>query len=203
MSHLRDMTNEKIGRLLVVERAENTGQGQAQWLCVCECGKTSVVRGGDLRNGKVLSCGCFKIENQTKHGSHKEKLYRVWVSMKNRCECKTNKHYSIYGGKGVSVFKEWNDDFLCFKNWAYNNGYTEGLTIDRIDVNGNYEPLNCRWITNREQQYNKSTNVFIKIEETTKTLTEWCKEYNVPISTARARIKRGLKGINIFVKQDA
>lgn len=202
MSHLKDMTNERIGRLLVVERAENTEQGQAQWLCVCECGKTSVVRGGDLRNGKVLSCGCYKIEQQTKHGNYNDKLYRVWTSMKNRCTCKTNKWYPIYGGKGVSICLEWND-YTKFRDWSIENGYKEGLTIDRIDFNGNYEPSNCRWITHREQQYNKSTNVFIQIGETTKTLTEWCKEYNVPISTARARIKRGLKGINIFVKQDA
>ena len=199
MSHLIDMRNERFGRLVVVNRAENSKAGQARWFCVCDCGGANTVKGQDLRNGKVRSCGCYKIEQQTKHNSYKEPLYRVWTSMKNRCNCKTNKWYRIYGGKGVCVFSEWENDFMKFKEWAIKNGYKKGLTIDRIDVNGNYEPSNCRWITMQEQQYNKTTNVFIEIDGTTKTLTEWCKEYGVKTSTALGRRKRGLKGIEIFV----
>lgn len=192
------MTGKRIGRLVVVGRAENSSQGQARWLCVCDCGNTNIVKGQDLRSGKTISCGCYKIEQQTKHGDHKEQLYRVWVSMKCRCNSKSNRWYHIYGGKGVSVFYEWENDYKKFKDWAIQSGYRKGLTLDRIDVNGNYEPSNCRWITIQEQQYNKTSNVFIEIDGVTKTLTEWCKEYGVKMSTARGRIKRGLKEINIF-----
>lgn len=193
------MRNERFGRLVVVNRAENSKAGQARWFCVCDCGGTNTVKGQDLRNGKVRSCGCYKIEQQTKHNSYKEPLYRVWTSMKNRCNCPTNKWYRIYGGKGICVFSGWENDFMKFKEWAIKNGYKKGLTIDRIDVNGNYEPSNCRWITIQEQQYNKTNNVFIEIDGITKTLTEWCKEYGVKTSTAISRRKRGLKGIEIFV----
>ena len=203
MSHLVDMRNERFGKLFVVERAENTKNGQARWFCVCDCGNTNIVTGQDLRSGKVRSCGCYKLEQQTKHGDYNTPLYRVWTSMKNRCNCKTNKWYRIYGAKGVEVFVDWQNDFSKFKSWALKNGYKKGLTLDRIDVNGNYEPSNCRWITIQEQQYNKTTNVYIQIDGVTKTLTEWCKEYKVPITTARQRIKKGLKEINIFVKQGA
>ena len=199
MSHLIDMTNERFGKLVVLSRAENSKAGQAKWLCVCDCGKINIVKGQDLRNGKVKSCGCYKIEQQTKHGDCNSPLYRVWTSMKNRCNCPTNKYYKQYGGKGVSVYPQWGNDFLEFKNWALASGYCEGLTIDRIDVNGNYEPSNCRWITIQEQQFNKTTNVFIKIGEDTKTLTEWCRKFNVNISTARGRMKKGKNGIEIFV----
>lgn len=203
MSHLIDMTNERYGRLLVVSRAENSQQGQARWNCKCDCGNNSIVRGQDLRNGKVVSCGCYKIENQTKHGFYDEPLYRVWISMKSRCNSETHKYYSNYGGRKINVCQEWMDDYLSFREWAIKNGYEKGLTIDRIDVNGNYEPNNCRWITIKEQQYNKTTNVFIQINGITKTLTEWCKEYKVPITTARQRMKKGLNGIEIFVKRGA
>lgn len=199
MSHLVDMRNERFGRLIVVERAENSKAGQARWFCVCDCGNTNIVKGQDLRNGKVRSCGCYKIEQQTKHGFYNEPLYRVWTSMKNRCNSSTNQWYSAYGGKGVSVYQEWQEDFLVFRDWAIKNGYKKGLTLDRIDVNGNYEPNNCRWITIQEQQYNKTTNVYIEINGVSKTLTEWCKKYKTPLSTAKGRIKRGLKGISIFV----
>lgn len=203
MSHLIDMRNKRFGRLVVVNRAENSKAGQARWFCVCDCGGTNTVKGQDLRNGKVRSCGCYKIEQQTKHNSYKEPLYRVWTSMKNRCNCPTNKWYRIYGGKGVCVFSEWENDFMKFKEWAIKNGYKKGLTIDRIDVNGNYEPNNCRWITIKEQQFNKSTSVFVEIDGVVKTITEWCMEFDVKPSTAFARRKRGLNGIELFVNQDA
>lgn len=201
MSHLIDMTNERFGRLLVVKRVENSAQGQARWLCVCDCGETNIVKGQDLRNGKVVSCGCYKIEQQTKHGGYQDKLYRVWIAMKTRCNCETNKWYPVYGGRGIKVCNEWQDDFSKFRDWSIENGYRKGLTIDRINVNGNYEPSNCRWITIQEQQFNKTTNTFIEIDGITKTLTEWCRCFDVPISTACARRRKGLTGKELFCRR--
>lgn len=110
--------------------------------------------------------------------------------MKTRCYCKTNDRYKNYGGREITICKEWLEDFKNFYNWAINNGYQDDLTIDRIDVNGNYEPSNCRWITNYEQQSNKTDNRLITYNGETKTIAQWAREYDLKWKTLESRLNR-------------
>lgn len=112
--------------------------------------------------------------------------------MNDRCYNKNNKRYKDYGGRGIIICDEWLNDNKRFFNWAKSNGYNDNLTIDRIDVNGNYEPNNCRWITLQQQNRNTRRNIYFTIKGVTKCLKDWCKDFNIPCSTVRYRLKRGL-----------
>lgn len=157
-----EMINVVFGRLKVISEAEPTKDNHKRWLCQCDCGKKTIVDGRDLRKDSTKSCGCLlkeevkkrNIKLNTKHGDAHTRLYHIWQNMKDRCYRSRNKRYKYYGGRGIKVCDEW-FDYISFKLWALNNNYKENLTIDRIDVNGNYEPSNCRWITIQEQQKNK------------------------------------------------
>ena len=125
------------------------------------------------------------------HGDSQTKLYKTYQRMKNRCYRKNFPHYEIYGGRGIKICDEWLNDFVKFKDWALKNGYKEGLSIDRINVNGDYEPSNCQWITMEEQANNKRNNIFYTINGITKTQTQWCKYYNIPVTNVRRRLSSG------------
>lgn len=129
MSKLIDLTGQRFGRLVVVERADNSADGRARWLCKCDCGKEIVTYGSWLRNGDTKSCGCLKldmfIKRSTKHGGRNSKLYRTWSSMLQRCNNPNDKDYSEYGGRGIKICKEWETDFSAFQKWALANGYKE------------------------------------------------------------------------------
>ena len=155
MSRCIDLTGQKFGRLTVIKRIENQGT-KAKWLCKCECGNFSKVTTDNLRNGHTKSCKCSIIKHKY---AHKESLYFRWIGIKERCNNPNAYNYKNYGLRGIKVCKEWNDDYLKFRQWALNNGYKENLTIDRINVNGNYEPANCRWTTWKEQNNNKRRKV--------------------------------------------
>lgn len=165
MHNFIDLTGQRFGRLVVIERTTNKGD-HPSWLCRCDCGGEKIVRGSDLKSGHTQSCGCLHKEvvtsileqrtNKHTHGKSRTRLYRIWSAMKSRCFDKKRECFKHYGGRGIAVCIEWKDNFQSFHDWAMANGYEEHLTIDRIDVNGNYEPSNCRWITLEQQQTNRT-----------------------------------------------
>lgn len=137
-----------------------------------------VNKNGDTR-------GCFIT-----HGKSDTRLYSIWCDMKRRCYNPKNKRYSRYGGRGISVCEEWKDDFQAFYEWAIDNGYDEHLTIDRINVNGNYEPSNCRWVTWKEQQRNTSRNRYITVNGETKTIAEWSEITGIKPDVIKDRLNK-------------
>lgn len=153
MSRANDFTGQKFGDWTVLHRSPNRS-GQIMWHCKCVCGKERDVAAPSLRDGKSKSCGHFRVKGNPKHGKRWTKLYMVWSSMRSRCNTPTNKSYIYYGGRGIKVCPEW-DDYAVFEEWAISAGYKEGLSIDRIDNDGNYEPSNCRWATPHEQRINQ------------------------------------------------
>lgn len=148
-----DLTGERFGRLLVVERT-GSRNGNALYKCVCDCGEVSYVKSNNLFSGTSKSCGCLERELRkariTTHGLTKTRLYRIWDNAKKRCYGTTHKEYHRYGGRGITVCEEWKNDFKAFYDWALAHGYAENLTLDRIDNDGNYEPHNCQWLTRSE-----------------------------------------------------
>lgn len=182
---------KKYGKLTVIKRMHNVN-GKVKYLCKCDCGNEKVVYAADLRNGKIVSCGCYRLQKLSEkisvHKKTKTRLYRIWQNMKTRCYNPKFKQFKDYGGKGVSVCEEWKNDFMQFYNWAMSNGYNDTLTIDRIDTNGNYEPDNCRWATLKQQARNNSKNVLITHNGETHCLTEWGEIQNINLKTLYSRI---------------
>lgn len=118
------------------------------------------------------------------------RLYYIWQGIKKRCYNTNDARYHRYGGRGITVCEEWITDYINFHNWAIENGYSEDKTIDRIDNDGNYEPSNCRWSTNKEQCNNRSSNIKITIGNATKTLTEWCEIFEIDFQVVWGRYHR-------------
>lgn len=168
MSKINNLTGKKFGRLKVIKYYGSNKNGRALWLCECECGNTKIILGNSLLNKATLSCGCYNNEIvksvNVKHNMSSSKLYKVWQGMKTRCYNKNFIYYKNYGGRGIKICDEWLDNFNTFYKWAINNGYKEGLTIDRINNDGIYEPSNCRWITRAEQNRNQRKNKRVCIQ---------------------------------------
>lgn len=187
-----DLTGQHFGRLTVIKRAANDKYDNARWLCKCECGAEKIVTCQGLRGGFVLSCGCYhkdKIrELNTTHGGSNTRLFSIWRGMRARCNKSRCEAYSYYGGRGIRICDEWNNDFASFRDWSLANGYDDSLTIDRIDTNGNYEPSNCRWVTRKVQQNNTRRTRLFTIDGETKSIAEWCRIYGVPHERTRRRV---------------
>lgn len=156
--------------------------------CKCECGAIVLVQKACLKNNHVQSCGCLNLSNHIKHNGKGTRLYRIWTGIKNRCNNPNADAYSNYGGRGIKICKKWSDDFKEFRKWALSVGYKDTLTIDRIDVNGNYEPSNCRWATDKEQSNNRRKNHYITYNNETHTISEWAEKLQISKDTLRKRI---------------
>lgn len=184
-----DLLGKKFSKLMVLERAENIGS-QATWKCQCECGNIVRVRSADLRSGHTKSCGCLIIEKKLTHGHWGTRIYKTWDNIISRCCRLSCREYSRYGGRGIKVYKEWLD-FQNFYDWAMANGYSDKLTIDRIDNDGDYCPENCRWVSFKEQQNNRSDNVYLTHNGITLTQKQWSEKTGLPESAIYGRRKRG------------
>ena len=198
-----NLKNRVFGKWLVIEQAEDyvapsTKKHYEAWRCMCSCEDHTIsnVRKSALVSGKSTQCAiCARREAQKqaikkviKHGDYKDRIYRIWNLMKRRCYEQTNEHYQWYGARGISVCDEWLGSYDNFKQWALNNGYEKTLTIDRIDVDGNYCPENCKWSTMKEQSNNRRSNVYIEWNDETHTLKEWSEILNINYVTLRNRI---------------
>lgn len=200
MSKVIDITGNKYGNLTVLCSAGSNKYGEKMWLCECSCGKFLSIRGSALRSGHTQSCGCLAREKaattQTKHGHCKRNeertpLYGVWASMKDRCVNANNKSYHRYGYRAIKVCQEWRS-FDDFYKWAVTNGYRHGLTIERVDNDGDYCPKNCRWATRKEQANNTSRNRIVEYMGKKMTLQELSDFTGVCRDTISKRLKNGM-----------
>lgn len=177
-----DLIGKKFGKWTVLERTK-----YPKCRCVCECGDIKEVFIGNLINGGSLSCrNCHSQQ----HGETNTRLYRTWLAMRRRCDWSKMKGYHNYGGRGIKVCDEWHK-FMDFKTWSESNGYKEDLTLDRINVNGNYEPSNCRWVTMKIQNNNKQYHNLVTVNGVTKSVTEWAEETGISRHTLYSRVSKG------------
>lgn len=199
MAIVKDLTGHKYGRLTAVEYVGKTKNGNAKWLCKCDCGGRKVVASWGLISGRTQSCGCIKREQNHQlffqhgeSGSNRTRLYGIWSGMKNRCyNEKQSESFQKYGAHGIEMCDEWKNSYETFRDWALSNGYDDGLTIDRINFNGPYCPQNYRWATQKEQQNNRSNNHYIEFRGETKTMAEWSELAGFGRSVIEHRLSRG------------
>lgn len=189
----KNLTGLKVGRLTVIRLNCINKHRQTVWECICDCGNKTNVRGYHLLQNRVNSCGCLRndvlAEMLRTHGMTDTSPYRSWSGMLSRCENTNDERYKDYGGRGIAVCDEWHD-FEMF--WGdMKKGYAEGLTLDRIDVNGNYCPENCKWSTQKEQANNRRNNVIISFNGITQTLSQWADMLGINYYTLSKRFNRG------------
>ena len=200
-----NLVGQKFGRLTVIDEASDSRHEKnrhVKWLCECECGNLVSVQSNSLHNGTTLSCGCYHsdrvIETHTKHGLCYDRINRIYKAMHQRCENPKAFRYDRYGGRGIKVCDEWSGEkgFENFYAWSSQNGYSEDLSIDRIDNNKGYSPNNCRWVDHETQDNNKSTNHYVTYNGETKTLSQWGRAMGLKKSTIQGRLHRGWNEID-------
>lgn len=198
----KDLTGSRIGKLQIIGRTPYVKGQRLRWICLCDCGKMTLCRTSELTHQR--SCGCLASEiNRSRFeeirkvkGDNRERLHRVWLGMRSRCIKPNNADYESYGGRGITICEEWSKSYLSFREWAYSNGYDENApkgqcTLDRIDVNGNYCPENCRWVNMKQQSNNRRKCKYYEIDGTTHSLGDWCEIYGVDRKLTYSRVKRG------------
>lgn len=199
-----DLLGKRFGRLEVSAYAGHR-KGKAYWDCVCDCGQQATVSGECLRAGKTSSCGCYRSERlgqiRRKHGMSNTPEWTAYYRMLARCYNPNTASFPHYGGRGIKVCDRWRESFASF--YEDMGPRPAGHSLDRIDVDGDYEPANCRWATATQQAQNKTTNINLTHEGQTKCLTQWAREYEVPLLTAYSRLQRGLPFEQVFVRRAA
>jgi len=194
MPKMIDITGQRFGKLLVSNFVER--KNCHSWFkCDCDCGGMTVTTSNNLRRGHTVSCGCVSIakfiERSRTHSMISHPTYRSWLDMRNRCYYVNHNRYEYYGGKGITVYDIWRDDFIEFYRWAIANGWKKGLTLDRKDNSKNYCPENCKWSTVKEQNRNRTSNVKITLDGVTKILIEWSEAGGINPQVIKKRIKNG------------
>ena len=191
------MTGKKFGYLTVIRRnGQYRNTTQAAWLVRCECGKEWTVAGSNLRRGNTVSCGCKKGERRATHGLSRDPVYAVWIGMKERCLNPNNASYHRYGGRGIQIDRLW----VKFENFLKDMGMQpEGLTLDRIDNNGNYTKSNCRWATRKEQANNTRRNVGIWTPQGVLSIAEAAEVAGIGYAAMQKRLAMGLTGKELLL----
>lgn len=194
---IRDnLKGRKFGKLTVLayDHTHKTpsGQSKSYWACECDCGNTATVCSQSLKSLHTTSCGCDSSRNhigevRRVHGESKTRLYAIWCGMISRCNNPNRIAYKDYGGRGISVCKKWSS-YIPFKQWAIKNGYTDELTLERMDVNGDYCPENCKWISKSAQSDNRRNSLLFTYNGKTQNLKRWSEESGIKYGTLRARI---------------
>lgn len=186
-----DLKGQRFGRLTVISLYDKKN-GKNRWLCKCDCGGICYPTTSNLRGGTSTSCGCYSREvaakKATKHGDRYIRLYQEWQRMKDRTN---GKHSTKYTVKNIKVCPEWLHDYQVFKEWALSHGYSDELSLDRIDNSKGYSPDNCRWANRVTQNRNKDDNVLLTYKGETHTISEWAEILDVRYSTFYSRLKRG------------
>lgn len=185
-----EMAGRRYGRLLAIRPTEKkTANKSIYWECLCICGRTIEIGGHKLRTGHTKSCGCLRDDSRKKHQMTSTSTYSVWKYMRQRCLNPKSNRYDRYGGRGIKVCKHWSEFQHFFEDMGER---PKGLTLDRIDNDGDYCRANCRWATKKEQENNKSTNVIITYKGRRLTVSEWAEEQGINYSTLFYRLfKRG------------
>ncbi len=198
------LVGKRFGRLVVLEATDRRMSGDIVWKCKCDCGNITYVATCNLtaKRSFTASCGCMRKEKAIKHNLSKTKIYKKLLAIKGRCKNPKDKNYFRYGGRGITICEEWDNEngFENFYNWAISHGYEAGLTIDRIDNNKGYCPDNCRWVTQKVQMNNQSRNRYVKIGEETHSLIEWAEIKKISIGTIYDRLKRGWSEYDAITK---
>lgn len=186
-----DLVGEKYGRLMVLEYAHRNPRGKSMWKCRCDCGNTKVVLGTHLTSGHTTSCGCYNEDiiksRVATHGMSKTRLYNIWRVMRKRCGYENATNYENYGAKGIRVCDEWHD-YSKFRDWAMSHGYSDNLTIDRVDNNKGYTPENCRWVDMKTQARNNSRNKLIMFRGETHCMMDWAEILGINYRTLQQRL---------------
>lgn len=188
-----EMTGRRFNRLTVISETTRIHPKRPMYICLCDCGTMKNVEGRRLREGVVKSCGCLSKETtksrSTTHGMTDSVEYKVWCGIKRRCLNKNDKRFQSYGGRGIKICDSWKNSFESFFS---DMGYRpDGFSIERIDVNGDYEPKNCKWIKLSSQASNKRSNIRITYNNTTRILSEWSMLTGIKPGTISARLNRG------------
>lgn len=198
---MENLKGVKFGRLTVIGK---TPDKHHYWNCICDCGNAKSIAQSSLVHGVSRSCGCYRKEkmkeSKTTHGlSSERRLHNIWSKMKRRCKGTDKVASPYYHDRGITYCKDWND-FENFYNWSIENGYSEELTLDRIDNDGDYRPENCRWVDMKVQSRNRRGNRIITIDGVSKCLSEWCEIYDIKVSTVKSRLYRGMGEIEALTK---
>jgi len=183
---------ERYGKLTIIREVRKTSV-KRRFLCRCDCGRLTQVNLNSLRAGAIKSCGCLLKENGKRnkiHGYWQHRLYGIWAGIKQRCFNPKSNNYKYYGARGITICPEW-INFNSFLKWALSSGYKDGLTIERIDVNGNYEPSNCKWIPLKEQPGNTRQSRWVTWKGKTKNISQWAKHTGLCAETIRRRLAYG------------
>ena len=201
MGKVRDLTGQRFGKLTVIEPIGKDKHTNVIWHCLCDCGNYHDAVSRSLVNGGCKSCGCLNVGKyrgkvRERHGCSKERLYRVWTDILNRCYDERKKGYKSYGGRGIAVCDEWRNSYKAFRSWAYANGYDPAksgkeCSLERVDVDGDYCPANCKWITMKEQAWNKRDTFWVEYHGKSITLREASEIGGVYQETIRCRIASG------------
>ena len=187
MAKYKDISGQKFGKLTAIKPIDEKCKSghHKKWLCVCDCGNTAIVTSDHLIKEDTKTCGCYN------HGKSNTRLFGIWTHMKSRCHVPTDDQYHNYGLRGIKVCDEWYKDFMAFYTWSMANGYSDKLSIDRIDNNKGYSPENCRWTTMKVQANNTSRNNRVSYNGQTLTIAEWSEITGIKQNTLTYRLRRG------------